>query len=149
MPEQKPYFDRCLELAAQAFSLGEVPIGAVLVKDQKVIAEGYNQTETQGCFTAHAEILIIQQATQTLKTKYLNGCELFVNLEPCPMCRAALQLSRVNRVHFLLPSEKFGEKGAALHAIEIEPAHTEAFSEEREKSKQLLADFFEMKRRRS
>ena len=88
--------DRALALARQAAGIGEVPVGAVLVgPDGAVIAEAHNLTRTRKDPTAHAEMLVIQQAAQDLQSERLTGCDLYVTLEPCPMCAAAISFAPV------------------------------------------------------
>ena len=99
---------RALILAAQAASCGEVPVGAVLTRQDKVIAEAHNEVESQGQVTHHAEILAIQRASETLGSKFLNGCTLWVTLEPCPMCAAALVHARLSRLVFAASDPKSG-----------------------------------------
>lgn len=139
----KDFFERALFLARRAARTDEVPIGAVLVKEGRIIAEASNATEARGRFTAHAEMLCIERATKKFNTKHLNGCTLYVTLEPCPMCRAALQLSRIDQVHFLLRSEKFGRKGKALRRIRIRKLRS---GELTQCAQALLQDFFSRKR---
>ena len=86
---------RQAEIAAEE---GEVPCGAVIVKDNKVIGKAHNQTETLNDPTAHAEVLAITQATQTVGNWRLNGAVMYVTKEPCPMCAGALVLARIEKV---------------------------------------------------
>lgn len=87
-----------LELAKQASDLGEVPIGAVVVCDGQIVGRGFNRRESAHDPIAHAEILAIQEASQTLKRWRLTGCTLYVTLAPCPMCAGALVNARVDRL---------------------------------------------------
>lgn len=89
-----------LELAHAAFVRGEVPVGAVLVREGKVIASAHNLTETDRDPTAHAEMLAIRAACETLGTPRLSDCDLYVTLEPCPMCAAAIGFARIRRLYF-------------------------------------------------
>lgn len=114
------YLPRVFELAEQAQAQDEIPIGALLVKDRKIIAEAFNKTEVLSRFTAHAEMLCIEEATKRLGTKYLNGCSLYVSLEPCAMCRYAARLSRIDSIYYLLNSEMFGSTGQGYPKIHIE-----------------------------
>jgi tRNA(adenine34) deaminase len=139
--------EHCLSLAKTASLSGEVPIGALIVRGAEVLAEATNETEKRGSFLAHAELLAIEIASKKLGTKYLVDCELYVSLEPCPMCRAAAQLSRVKKIHYLLPSEKFGEKGNALWKCSVEAANESTTVQSLiESYRQLLSDFFKLKR---
>lgn len=94
------YMRRALELAKQAADLGEVPVGALIVKEDQVISEAYNLRETTHKSTAHAEVLAIEKACEKLGAWRLEGCTLYVTLEPCLMCAGALVQSRVKRVVF-------------------------------------------------
>ena len=95
-PFDDEYFmKRAMAEAEQAFREGEIPVGAVVVCQNKIIARAYNQTETLSDVTAHAEMLAITSATGWLGGKYLTGCTLYVTLEPCVMCAGAMLLSRI------------------------------------------------------
>ena len=94
------FMTRCIELAKKAASIGEVPVGAVVVKDGKVIGEGYNLRETNHSPTAHAEIMAIEAAAKKVGDWRLDGCSLYVTLEPCPMCAGAIINSRIGEVVF-------------------------------------------------
>lgn len=87
-----------LEQAKLAAALGEVPIGAAIVKNDQVIAQSFNQVESLNEATAHAEILAIRSASRILNNWRLEGCTLYVTLEPCPMCFAAIRLARLQKV---------------------------------------------------
>jgi tRNA(adenine34) deaminase len=82
------FFGEALKLAKRAGARDEIPIAAVLVKEGKIIARAYNQTEKKKSFLAHAEILCLQKAAKFLKSKYLDGCSLYITLEPCKVCEA-------------------------------------------------------------
>ncbi|MCH7932430.1 MAG: nucleoside deaminase [Gemmatimonadetes bacterium] len=99
---------RALELAELAASKGEVPVGAVLTKDQVIVAEGHNLTVTSQDPTAHAEVVVIREAAQKLGDWRLTECTLYVTLEPCAMCAGALVLSRVRRLVFGASDPKAG-----------------------------------------
>ena len=101
-----------LEEAERAFSEGEVPIGAVIVKDGVVVGRGHNQVERLKDPTAHAEIIAITSATSTLNNWRLKGCTIYVTVEPCPMCAGALILSRIDRVVYGVDDKKFGALGS-------------------------------------
>lgn len=137
------FFERCLELADQSLQESEVPIGAVLVKDDQIIAEAYNQTEKRNSFIYHAEILAIEEACKTLESKYLIGCQLYVSVEPCKMCRAAAALSRIESIHYLLPSAKFGESGPGYFDTKIQSCDHEKLIQQ---SHLLMRSFFEKRR---
>lgn len=94
--------------AERAFEAGEVPVGAVVVKGGQVVGRGHNQVERLADPTAHAEMLAVSAACQTLGTKFLDGCTLYVTLEPCPMCAGALVWARLDRLVFGALDEKAG-----------------------------------------
>jgi tRNA(adenine34) deaminase len=94
------YMRQALVLAAQAAALGEVPVGALIVHDNAVIAQAYNERERQPSALAHAELSVIGEACRKLARWRLSGCTLYVTLEPCVMCAGALVQARVDRVVF-------------------------------------------------
>lgn len=103
------YFMRkALDLAHQAFEEDEVPIGAIVVSDKRVIGKGYNQTEKLLDVTAHAEMLAITSAAQYMNSKFLDECTLYVTVEPCVMCGGALKWARFGRVVYGTSEPKFG-----------------------------------------
>ena len=136
------FFSEALKLAEKASHENEVPIGAVIVKDQKIIASAYNQTEKNGSFTAHAELLCLQEAAVFLKTKYLKDCDLYITLEPCLMCLTAARLSRINAIYYLVASEKFGSEGVAYPTVTSQQLPSSLTDE----TKLLLRRFFENRR---
>ena len=102
-----------LELARQAYDEGEVPIGAVIVHDGRIIGEGYNQRESLKDPTAHAEMIAITQAAQSLESWRLLDCTIYVTLEPCPMCAGAIVLARIPTVIYGTTDPKAG----ACHSL--------------------------------
>lgn len=107
----RDFMRRALELAQIASDMGEVPVGAVVVKDNKIIGEGYNRRETDGSATAHAEILAIEAACKTLGSWRLENCTMYVTLEPCAMCTGAIINSRIKLVVFCAEDYKAGAMG--------------------------------------
>lgn len=106
-----------LEEAQRAFQKQEVPIGAVIVKDEKVIARAYNLKETKKDPTAHAEILAIKEAAKVLETWRLDDCDLYVTIEPCPMCAGAMVQSRIRRLIIGAKEPKFGGAGSIFNIV--------------------------------
>ena len=115
--EWETYMTQALELARQAGALGEIPVGAVIVKDGAVIGRGFNRRETDHDATAHAEVLAIREACRTLGGWRLDGCALFVTLEPCPMCAGAIEQARIDRVVIGAASDKSGCAGSLLNIV--------------------------------
>jgi tRNA(adenine34) deaminase len=108
-----------LRLAAKAAEAGEVPVGAIVTKDGRIIGRGYNQVEMLKDATAHAEILAITQASAALGDWRLNDCELFVTKEPCPMCAGAAVHARVRRVAFGCADPRGGAAGSVINLLQI------------------------------
>ncbi|MFN3596820.1 MAG: tRNA adenosine(34) deaminase TadA [Rubricoccaceae bacterium] len=101
--------------AQRAAEAGEVPVGAVVVREGTVVGRGHNRVERLGDPTAHAELLAITAACETLGTKHLTGCTLYVTLEPCPMCAGAIVWSRLDRLVFGAFDEKAGAASTLYH----------------------------------
>ena len=145
MEIKEKYMKKALLQAKKAYDKLEVPVGAIIVKDGKVIASAYNQKETKFDTTKHAEIIAIQKASEKLKSWRLIDCEMYVTLEPCPMCAGAIIQSRIKKVYYGTQDEKTGAVGSKLnlfkdfkfnHKVEFENSILE------EECKKILQDFF-------
>ena len=143
MPENL-YMSRAIELAKTASVLGEIPVGCVIVKDNKIIAEAHNTVEMNHCPTCHAEINAINEASK-LVGKYLNECDMYVTLEPCPMCTGAIINARIKRLYIGAPDVKTGCCGSNLdiitkqhfnHLVEVYHGIMET------KCSQIISEFF-------
>ncbi len=122
--EQDAYFMRqAISLAHEAELAGEVPVGAVLVKDGEIIARGFNRSICDHDATAHAEIQVLRQAGQVLENYRLVDTTLYVTLEPCPMCAGALLHSRVKRIVYGAPDLKSGAAGTVLNLFDTQAAY--------------------------
>ena len=110
------FMNQALEQARLAAQRGEVPIGAVIIRGNEIIASAHNLVETQSDPTAHAELLAIRSACEILKSPRLTDCDLYVTLEPCPMCATAISFARIRRLYFGAPDPKGGgvEHGARI-----------------------------------
>lgn len=108
---KEEFMQRAVENAKKAFAAGEVPVGAVIVKENKIIAEGYNKREAKQNALSHAETEAINAACKELSSWRLDGCTMYVTLEPCPMCTGAIMASRLERVVFGAYDEKGGAMG--------------------------------------
>ena len=102
------FMDHALDKAREAARQGEVPVGCVIVRDGAVVAEAGNRTLTDRDPTAHAEMLAIRAACETLGTERLTDCDLYVTLEPCTMCVAAIAFARIRRLYYGAPDPKGG-----------------------------------------
>ena len=111
------YMQRALDEARQAFDEGEIPIGAVVVCRDRIIARTHNLTETLCDVTAHAEMQAITAAANTLGGKYLTDCTLYVTVEPCPMCAGAIGWAQIPRIVYGAPDEKRGYRLIAPKAF--------------------------------
>lgn len=111
----RAHMARACELARQAAAAGEVPVGALIVRGDEVIATAANTTEAATDALGHAEVLAIKAASEKLGQKYLTDCTLFVTMEPCPMCAGAIILARVGRVVFGCPDSRFGAMGSVFN----------------------------------
>lgn len=138
-----------LQEAEKALGDKEVPIGAVVVKDEKIIGRGYNQVERLKDPTAHAEMIAITAASNHLGNWRLEGCSIYVSLEPCIMCTGAILASRIDGLYFAAFDPKFGacgsvhnlaEKSKTNHSVKV---YSGIYSEE---SKSLLSKFFDQVR---
>src|SRR5690606_8132514 len=98
MLDDEYFMRQALQEAHKAFDMGEVPVGAVVVSNQRIIARAHNLTETLTDVTAHAEMQAITAAANVLGGKYLTDCTLYVTVEPCPMCAGALRWSQITRI---------------------------------------------------
>lgn len=94
------YMSEALKEAKKAYEIGEVPVGAVIIKEGKIIAKAHNLKEKKQLATAHAEILAIEKASKKMKNWRLEGCELFVTLKPCKMCRQVIKEARIKHVYY-------------------------------------------------
>lgn len=144
------YMQRAMELAALAEQEGEVPVGAVLVKDGQVIAEGWNQSIGQHDASAHAEMQVIRKAGQILENYRLLDTTLYVTLEPCPMCAGALLHSRVKRIVFGAPDLKAGAAGTVLNLFESQASYHYADVESglmEQECRHQLQSFFKRRRK--
>lgn len=143
------FMQSALEQAKLAFLEDEVPVGAVVVEDGKIIASAYNQNLKLCDPTAHAEISALRKAALIKKTARLDNCDLYVTLEPCSMCASAISLARIRRVYYAASDEKFGavENGARIFnasSCHHKPEIYSGISEE--ESQILLRDFFKSRR---
>lgn len=139
------YMEEAIKLAEKAYQKNEVPIGAVIVKDGKIIAKAYNNRERSQQAINHAEILAIKKACKKLKSWRLNNCDMYVTLEPCSMCAGAILNARLNSVHIACLDETHGavvskynllSDGTLYHKTAVIVGECE------NQSKQLLQTFF-------
>lgn len=118
MNNQEKFMKQALKEAKKAYDKLEVPVGAIIVKDGKIIARAHNQKETKFDTTKHAEILAIQKASKKLKSWRLLDCEMYVTLEPCSMCAGAIINSRIKKIYIGTMDKKTGAVGSVLNLFE-------------------------------
>ncbi len=118
LTEDERYMRQALTQARKALTLGEVPIGCVIVCDGKVIGRGYNRRNTDHSTLSHAEIAAIRKASRRMGDWRLEGCTLYCTLEPCPMCAGAIEQARIDRVVIGAPSDKSGCAGSILNIVD-------------------------------
>lgn len=142
------FMKKAMELAKKAYSLDEVPVGAVIVKDGKIIASGYNKRETSFDATNHAEIIAIKKACKKLKDFRLLGTEMYVTLEPCVMCTGAILNARIDTVYFgayiangSISSNEIAEKAELNHKTNFEGGFME------KENSMLITNYFKEKRK--
>jgi len=148
---EERFMREAIRQAKKAYNIEETPIGAVIVKDGKIIARAYNQRETKKNSLYHAEILAIRKACKKLGGWRLPGCSLYVTLEPCPMCAGAIIQSRIEHVYFGAYDKKTGCAGSKMdlfeenlfyHNVEVHPGVLE------EECSNLMKQFFAELRKR-
>ena len=146
------FMGEALRQALRAFDAGEVPVGAVIVHEKRVIARAFNQVELLKDATAHAEMLALTQAEEVMGDWRLTGCTLYATKEPCPMCAGAMVHTRVERVVFGLRDPRGGAAGSALNLLQFKGLnhHAEILAGVREdECRQLLQTFFAGQRAKS
>ena len=145
MTEQEKYMKEAIRQAQKARVLEEVPIGCVIVSDGKIIARGYNRRNTDKNTLSHAELNAIRKASKKLGDWRLEGCTMYVTLEPCQMCAGALVQSRIDRVVVGCMNPKAGCAGSILNLLQIPEFNHQVELETgvlEEECSQMMKDFF-------
>lgn len=114
------FLDEAINEARNALAIGEVPVGAVIVRNNKIIARAYNEKERRKDCTAHAEILAIGEASKSIGNWRLSGCDMYVTLEPCPMCAAAIAAARIRRIYIGTFEPTTGSAGSTINILQNE-----------------------------
>ena len=145
---ENDFIQEALKEARRSLLLNEVPVGAIIVKDDKIIARAHNLRETLQEVTAHAEILAIKEACVVMGSWRLTGCEMYVTLEPCPMCAGAILQSRISKLHIGMFDPSVGACGSVINLIQNDDLNhwTEINWLYNEECGNLLTDFFKDKR---
>ena len=145
MENKEYYMKQAIKESEKAYKKLEVPVGAIIVKDGKIIARAHNQKETKTDTTKHAEILAIQKASKKLKSWRLIDCEMYVTLEPCTMCAGAIINSRIKKVYIGTMDQKTGAVGSVLNLFNDYTFNHQVESEKgilKEECENILKQFF-------
>ena len=145
------YMNIAFDEAKKAFKCDEVPIGAVLVKNDKIIAKSHNNKEKKSCCLSHAELNVIKKASKKFKNWRLDDCELYVTLDPCPMCASAIKQSRISTVYSACTNSD--KSNLEIISLIFQGDNTNSGVKfltnlAENESKMILNDFFKLKRRK-
>ena len=149
MHTDKYFMNQAYKEALKALTIDEVPIGAIIVKDDKIIARAHNLKETLNLSTAHAEILAINKASEKLNTWHLDDCIMYVTLEPCVMCAGAIIQSRIKKVVYGAKSFQDGAIESAISLYETKGFNhypETKFYDKNENCSKIITDYFKTKR---
>ena len=148
LSEDERFMRRAMELAREAESIDEVPVGAIAVRDGEIIAEAYNTRESSKCATHHAEVLAIERACRSLGGWRLPGVTLYVTMEPCAMCAGAIINARIPRVVYGAPDLRFGAFGSLIDLSEVPLNHKPSVTGGvlGEECRDILSAYFRRKR---
>ena len=140
-----------LKEAMKAYKIGEVPVGCVIVKDDKIIARGYNKREINQSVIDHAEIVAIRKASKKIGSWRLEECDIYVTLEPCPMCAGAIIQSRIKNLFFGAYDLKTGAAGSVFNLFAYPFNHKVCVTGEvmQEECSIIIKDFFKELRKKS
>ena len=144
MVPHENFMEMALKEAEKALLLGEIPVGALIVKDREVIAKSHNLCETHKDATAHAEILAIRKASQKLNRWRLDDCDLYVTIEPCAMCAAALLRARIAALYFGSFDSEFG--AVESNRLIVNPRLSVYCGIEEDECNKIIRSFFDKKR---
>ena len=148
MSYNSKYMDVAYKAALKALEIGEVPIGCVIVKNNEVIAEGYNLKEKNMCAIDHAEMNCIRKASNLLNNWRLDDCDIYITLEPCPMCASAIKQSRISNVYCGCSTNEEDNKFCKMIFVKSDRNSKVNFASnlDLERCKKLIEDFFEKRR---
>ena len=145
MTQEEKYMRAAVREAKKAYALGEVPIGCVIVQNDRIIARGYNRRNTEGNTLAHAELAAIRKASKKTGDWRLEDCTLYVTVEPCPMCAGAIVQARIPKVVFGTRNSKAGCSGSVLDVLHEPKLNHQVETEEgilQEECAEIMRRFF-------
>ncbi|MBV7275546.1 nucleoside deaminase [Clostridium thailandense] len=145
---EESFIIEAINEAKIALSLGEVPVGAVIVKDNIIIARAHNLRESLNDPTAHAEVIAIKKAADVINNWRLNGCNMYVTLEPCPMCAGAILQARISKVYIGTFDPTIGACGSVINVLQNRyiNSYTDVSWLYNEECSDILKDFFRIRR---
>lgn len=155
MEEEKDikFMKEAIKQAKKAYNIEEVPIGCVIVQEDKIIARGYNKRNTKKNTLAHAEMIAIEKACKKLGDWRVENCTMYITLEPCPMCAGAIVQARIPRVVIGTRNQKAGCAGSVLNLLQVQEFNHQVELTEgilQEECSQMMKDFFrEMRKRKA
>ena len=143
------YINLAINEGKKALNLGEIPVGAIILKDGKVIGKGYNLKESKKSVIAHAEIIAIEEACKFIGDWRLNGCEMYVTLEPCPMCAGAIVQSRISKLYIGTFNKDMGACGSVVDIVNNKylNSYLESNRLYNEECSKLMTEFFKVRRK--
>lgn len=138
------FMEEALKQAKKAYDINEVPIGAVIVKEDTIVSRGYNKREKNNLATSHAEIIAIEKACKKLNSWRLDGCDMYITLEPCMMCLGTIIQSRISNIYIDAVEPKNGAVKSIMNIDDIQTTHKTnyEFIDNKGKSKKLIQKFF-------
>lgn len=145
LTREEKFMKAAIKEGKKAYQIGEVPIGCVIVKDNKIIARGYNKRNTRKSSLHHAELIAIGKACKVLNDWRLEDCEIYVTIEPCPMCAGAIIQSRLKRLYYGALNRKAGSVDSIVRLLDIDQYNHQVESVAgilEEECSQLMKDFF-------
>lgn len=151
MDQQEKYMKEAIKQAKKAAAIGDVPIGCVIVFDDKIIARAYNQRNKRKTTLAHAELLAIQKASKKIGDWRLEDCTMYITLEPCQMCAGAIVQARIPKVVIGAMNPKAGCAGSVLNILQVDAFNHQVEIEKgvlEEECSQMMSDFFRELRRK-
>ncbi len=145
MENKELFFSRAFEEAKKSFEIGEIPVGAVIVKDGKIISTGFNEKESNNCCLYHAELTAIKNASKVLNNWRLIDCDIYVTLEPCEMCAAAIKQARISNVYCAISNDDEVIHNNVLNILKKDKSNPQVnlYNDQCvEEGRKILKDFF-------
>ncbi|MBQ8132048.1 MAG: nucleoside deaminase [Bacilli bacterium] len=151
MDNKEYFFNRAFEEAEKSLKIGEIPVGAVIVKDGKIISTGYNEKESQNCCLYHAELTAIREASKVLNNWRLIGCDIYVTLEPCEMCASAIKQARISNIFSAISNDDLTIHNNVLNILKKDKSNPQVnlYNDQMvDQGRKILKDFFNSTRNR-